>query len=185
MKHSYAPEWSYEETLKRILAVPDPHFRQFFTILYVCGARINEGRGILTKDVVMGRNSFNHQRLYITVPTEKNPHQEKRTLAINPYGESEYFNIIKEWRKLPETKRNPKPFQTYSTRWYQYMAKKYMGIHSHALRHLRVHHIDDKTVPKMKGFTPKQYKDYFGWSMISTSAQYQSRTTAQNFADNL
>lgn len=180
--HTYAPEWSYEETKDKLLEVQDDHFKQFFVLSYVVGARINEARMIQTKDIELKRNSLGQKRLMITVPTLKNRHMEKRTVPLNPFEEVEYSAVIKQFFK--QNKGVEFPFHKYSKRWYQFKCKEILQIHNHALRHLRVHHIDEASVPGFKSLTPRQYQDFFGWETIATSSKYQSRTRAKDLADN-
>lgn len=180
--HSYAPEWSYEETKQKLLGVPEKHFREFFVLSYVCGARLNEARKIGPSDIEVKKNSMGFARLFITLPTLKNPRMEKRTIPLNPFAEKDYALIIKSWFK--ENKGTEKPFMEFSDRWYQIKCRTFLDIHCHALRHLRVHHIDEGSVPGFKALTPRQYQDYFGWETIATSSKYQSRTRARDLADN-
>lgn len=182
--HSHAPEWSYEETRSRLLAIPNSHMKQFAVMSYVAGCRINEIRRIERKNVVNKPGSDGVKRILLTYPAEKNPHIETRTIPVNTLEERWYALVIKEWYNDPENKRVKYPFYRFSERWYRMKIREYLDIHPHAFRHLRVHHVDDKSVPGMKSLTPRQYQDYFGWETIATSSRYQSRTRARDLADN-
>jgi len=183
--HSFAPEWSYEETKSLILGIDDLTTRTFAGITYVLGARLNEARSLLSKDINVVQNKLGEDMLLVQVFTLKNVHVEKRHVPINPIKEKEYADMLL-WFK--ETFSDIKtiqdaPFKQRSEDLYQDRLRKYLDIHPHALRHLRVHHIDDKEVPGMQGLTPRQFKDLFGWALIETSAHYQSRTRGRDLTD--
>lgn len=188
MKHSFAPEWDYEQTKKLILSIPEQAIRDYAVFAYVLGGRLNEVRHIMPKDINYTTTKQGEPRIIVRIPTLKNPKIEYRHVPINPETEKEYVEVIMEWKKYFEENNQPlyKPFFFGTNeRMIQRKLRLYLDIHPHALRHLRVHHIDDKTIPGFKGLTPRQFKDYFGWSRISTSAYYQSRTTASDLAEQM
>lgn len=172
-KHSEAPEWTYEETKEKILSTPNKHFRAFITISYIAGLRISEAIAFRAIDTYETKSENGTDYFIMRLPNRKNPHRTIKEIPINKITEKEYYEIIKTFIQGDQ---KVFPFYDYSKRTYQRKIKYYLDIHPHALRHLRVHHIDDQTIPGMKGLTPRQYKDYFGWHKIGTSSHYQSRT---------
>lgn len=179
--HSYAPEWSYQETKERILAIEDRTTRYFAGVAYSLGARLNEARKLSPKDINIVQNKNKEDRILVSLFTLKNNKVEKRPIPINPIEEKEYAEMFFDIKKNFEP--NELVFQDLSTRTFQRRLKKYLDIHPHALRHLRVHHVDDKEIPGMQGLTPRQFKDLFGWALIETSAHYQSRTRGRDLTD--
>lgn len=179
--HSFAPDWPYEETKERLLKIPEKHFRAFAVFLYVLGARINEGRKLRFSDVSIVQTGRG-ERVVVSLYTEKNPRVERRNVPINPLTEKDFFKIIDE--ELDHAMNiNRNSLFPYSERYYRKKIRTYLDVHPHALRHLRVHHIDDKSVPGLDSLTPRQYQDYFGWETIATSSKYQSRTRSRDLAE--
>lgn len=179
--HSHAPEWSYDDTKRFLLSIPDRGLRDFSCIAYLVGGRLNEVRHLMPKDVTMVKTKDGEDRIIVSLFTEKNLHVERRPVPVNPVAEKEYADILLEWKNTFDEKSEP--FQDINERTIRRHLKKYLDIHPHALRHLRVHHVDDKEIPNMKGLTPRQFKDLFGWSLISTSAHYQSRTRGKDLSE--
>lgn len=104
-----------------------------------------------------------------------------KDMPLNPLLEKEYYDAI--IGVVAGYGIEEFPFHYYCERTYRRRFRKYLDIHPHALRHLRVHHIDDKSVPGMESLTPRQYQDYFGWETIATSSQYQSRTRTLDLSE--
>lgn len=189
VKHGYAPEWSYQETKENILSIEDPETKYFAGITYALGARLNEARHLCPKDISIVKNNDGEDRLLISLLTLKNDNIERRNIPLNPTMEKEYANLF--FGIINAYKPDEKPFHNNTAingvglnqRTYQRRIKKYLDIHVHALRHLRVHHIDDKEIPGMKGLTPRQFKDLFGWALIETSSSYQSRTRGRDLTE--
>lgn len=177
MKHSEPPDWDYDETQSRILNIPNPHIREFAITSYVTGGRLNEVRMMRGTDMVEAINDAGEQRIKFRVPTLKNPHVDARIVPFNPLTEAHYYRYL---RTVFVSDASYYPFQQFSERHYRRKIRKFLGTHVHALRHLRVHHCDDQAIPGMKGLTPRQFKDLFGWALISTSTHYQSRTRSRD-----
>lgn len=181
--HSYAPEWSYAETKERLLSIDREIVRDFSIALYCLGARLNEVRlGLRPKDITETTISNGEKRLLVSVYTEKNPYLERRNVPINPFLEKEYAEVLTKIKDGFQENDLP-VFACYCERSYRLWIRQALDIHPHSFRHLRVHHIDDQEVPGMKALTPRQFKDYFGWERIETSAQYQSRTRGKDLAE--
>lgn len=175
--HSHAPDWTYEETKEILLCIPTKWVKELSIILYVLGARLNEARNLRPKDIHL-KKTENGTRLLVELPTEKNPRIERRNIPVNPTTEKEYFETIIEYKY--ENYPEEYALKKYSEEWYRKKLRIILDIHPHALRHLRVHHIDDKSVPGLQHLTPRQYQDYFGWETIGTSSRYQSRTRSRD-----
>lgn len=181
VKHGYAPEWSYEETKLLIMSIQSINLRRFCGITYVLGARLNEARMLRPKDIQLTKNKNGEERLIVSLFTLKNRHIEYRHIPINPFAEPEYASMLLNFKQSYE--ENERGFQRFNERTIQNHVRKTLDIHVHALRHLRVHHVDDQSIPQMKALTPRQFKDYFGWELIETSAHYQSRTRAKDILE--
>lgn len=179
--HSHAPEWSYDETKRFLLTIEDPPLKDFACIAYMLGGRINEVRHLKPKDIKMIKTKDGEDRILVSLFTEKNQTVERRPIPINPIAEKEYADVLLDWKNLFD--ENSEPFQDIATRTIQRRLRNCLDIHPHALRHLRVHHVDDQEIPNMKGLTPRQFKDLFGWTRISTSAHYQSRTRGKDLSE--
>lgn len=179
--HSYAPEWSYEETKQKILSISDRPTKFFAGLAYVLGGRLNEVKNLRPSDIRIIKNKAGEDRILVSLLALKNDNIERRNVVVNPIKESEYASMLFYFMNEYEPKEQP--MQKLSDRTYQRRLKKYLDIHPHALRHLRVHHVDDKEVPGMQGLTPRQFKDLFGWELIETSAHYQSRTRGKDLTE--
>lgn len=179
-KHTEAPDWDYPTTLDIIREVPNTHLRGFIALSYVGGLRINEARWFQSKN--MGIISTQRgDRVVFRIRNEKNPYRAFKDIPLNPVTEKEYLGFINE--AIDHKQPNDFIFQQQCERWYRLHIRKNLDIHPHALRHLRVHHIDDRSIPGMESLTPRQYQDYFGWASISTSSKYQSRTRSMDLAN--
>ena len=182
--HSYAPEWSYEETKEKLLAIPLEVARDFAITTYVTGSRLEEVRSNLRpKDISIIKISNGEDRIVVAGYTEKNPYLERRSIPINPLTEKHYTDVLLKIKY--DFDPDIPPFMCFTGRYYQYKIRQYLDIHIHALRHLRVHHVDDNTIPGMKALTPRQFKDFFRWQKIETSAHYQSRTRSIDLAERM
>lgn len=214
--HSSAPDWSYHDTKKKILSIPDVRARDFCVFAYCFGGRINEICSIRPEEITLIELPNGEDRINLFLRTEKNPNMAYRNVPMNPLNEPEYASVVLNWKDVMEDplsyvelefffqKRYAKlkaraekkglpfsgdslvrPFNVYEDRSYRLWVRTFLDIHPHALRHLRVHHVDDNTIPGMKALTPRQFKDFFGWKRIETSATYQSRTRSQDLAERM
>lgn len=179
--HSQAPEWNYELTKQKLFFIDPGPVQDFAVFAYTFGGRLNEIRHLRPTDITKIVIKNGEERITVSLPTEKNPHVTRRNVPLNPYTEIHYADIIWKWKETWD--EESKPFRSYSEDYYQRYLRDYLDIHPHALRHLRVHHVDDQEVPGMKPLTPRQFKDFFGWWKIETSAHYQSRTRGKDLAE--
>lgn len=179
-KHSEAPDWTYQDTQERLLSIPDMHYRGFACLSYVGGLRINEAMDFQPKNISIIDTKLG-PRILFRVRNEKNPNRRTKDMPVNPLTEREYLVAIND--SIYQLRPEDYPFKIHCERTYRSKIRRYLDIHPHALRHLRVHHIDDKTVPGMSSLTPRQYQDYFGWESIATSSKYQSRTRSKDLSE--
>lgn len=179
--HSEAPDWDYKLTKENLLELEAGLVRDFAVFAYVLGGRLNEIRRLRPMDITSIKVSTGQDRIVVSLPTEKNPHVTRRNVPLNPHTELHYADVLWYWK----TDNDPDtlPFKLRSEDYYQYHLRRELDIHPHALRHLRVHHVDDQEVPGMKALTPRQFKDFFGWERIETSSHYQSRTRSKDLAE--
>lgn len=184
-KHSNAPEWSYELTKENLLGIEFEPLRDFAVFAYVLGGRLNEVRFIRPVDISSILISTGEERIVVSMFTEKNPNIDRRIVPVNPISEKHYVDIIWNWKLAMTALKGEKeyPFRDFSERQYQRWLRKELDTHPHALRHLRVHHVDDQEVPGMKPLSPRQFMSFFGWHLIETSAHYQSRTRGKDLAE--
>lgn len=185
VKHGYAPEWTYEETQKNLFNLPKGIVQDFAILSYLFGARMNEIRKLRPKDIKVITLSDGSTRIIGTIFTEKNPHLTYSDVPMNPNHEPEYGSHLLSWKETFDDQEEIMPLKMRGERYYQRHIRKLLDIHPHALRHLRVHHVDDNTIPGMKPLTPRQFKDFFRWHLIEVSAHYQSRTRSQDLAERM
>ena len=79
-RHSPKPEWTYNETKKRILSIENPDEKVFSAITYSTGARLNETLNLRPKDIRYENGQFD-----ITILTLK--HYRASKVTGKKYGE--------------------------------------------------------------------------------------------------
>jgi len=182
-KHSDAPDWDYQTTKEMLFTIDDYLIRSFVVFAYVLGGRMNEIMPIRPKDIEWRTMPDKTNRIIGHIVNLKNPHRTSKSIPLNPINEKEYSEQMLSFKE--SFSEESMPFQQFSSRYYQLKIRTLLDIHPHALRHLRVHHVDDNTVPGMTALTPRQFQDFFGWSKISTSSHYQSRTRSMDLAEKM
>lgn len=174
-KHSEVPNWDYEQTKNMLLGIRHPLARDYSILAYCYGARLNEALSVKPIDFSLVETDKG-PKLFLNLVTLKNPHLERRFIPMNPSAEAWYFPTLQ--RMMQKQPREENYFH-YGDRWIKKVVKRPfplgLGIHSHSLRHLRIRHDNNHSIPARGALTVAQYKYFYGWAKFETAAHYQGK----------